>query len=254
MTNRPSSQARQKAFRTLLVSQVETDALTGAPQKSSLKWLAGTLVTVAIFATGSLAFGSLNDQESVTPLATAGPVTIDPPNGTGDETVVNDPSELAAGAQLVIVGTVIGAEETQAPAEVPQPYGVVKTFTLVLSSDQTVQGTAELGEDDFLRIAIPSLATSTGGLSVNEYLQRIPLGSGVVAYLERGWPASGGMVNTNPEYAAADQVPLYIPTTSQSLAVQAHDDSTVIWPLAGTSKEGSIRDALPGGTLVPLAG
>lgn len=254
MTNHSSSQARQEAFRTLLVSQVETDALTGAPQKTSSKWLPATLVTVGIVIIGSLALGNLNGQESDTPLATAGPVAVNPPDASGDETVASDPAELAAGAQLVVVGTVIGVEETQAPAEVPQPYGVVKTFTLVLSTDQTIQGTAEPGPDGFLRIVIPSFATSTGGLSVDEYLQRIPLGSEVAAYLERGWPASGGMVNTNPEYAAADQVPLYIPTTSQSLAVQVHEDSTVFWPLAGTSKEGTIRDALPGGTLVPLAG
>jgi hypothetical protein len=254
MTTHSSSQARQEAFRTLLVSHVETDAHAGAPKKSSSKWLPVTLVTVGIVIIGSLALGNLNGHESDMPLATAAPVAVNPPYAFGDETIASDPAELAAGAQLVVVGTVIGVEETQAPAEVPQPYGVVKTFTLVLSADQTIQGTAEPGTDGFLRIVIPSFATSAGGLSVDEYLQRIPLGSEVAAYLERAWPASGGMVNTNPEYAATDQFPLYIPTTSQSLAVQVNEDSTVFWPLTGTSKEGTIRDALPGGTLVPLAG
>ena len=250
MTFDPSSQNRSLTFRDLLVSKVEADT-RGESDHAAPRWRPLAVVAAGIVVAGSLAVGSINAPSRELPPTI--PEAIDNPLPfAGDENIVQDPSELAADAQLVVLGTVIGVEEVQAPIEVAQPSGIVTTFTLVVSIDETIQGSAATSGDGLLRIAIPEYTTTSRDHSLDDYLQLVPIDSTVVGYLQRGWPSSGGIQNMDPGYTGADQLPLYIPTLSQSLAIQRPGESTVFWPRTGTTKEGNIRDALPGGTLVPL--
>lgn len=253
MTHEPQQQG--VTFRKLLVSKVESDtsSRTSSDRFRSPR-LIFALATAGILVIGAVGAGVLGlpgRSEPIT-VSSATPGEKDSTQNLADENLATDPRELAAGAQVVVFGTVIGVEEIQAPPETPQPNGVVTTFTLVLSDVETLQGTSSTAPDGLLRVAVPAFSTSAGGRTVGEYLRLIPVGSSVAAYLERGWAVDGGLVNMHPGGADSDSVPLYIPTSSQSLAVQEVGVSSVTWPLVGVTKNGGLRDALPGGNLVPL--
>ncbi|WP_133163759.1 hypothetical protein [Cryobacterium zongtaii] len=248
-----SPHERRNAFRSLLVSTVEDDVADGASHRFSVKWaLTGLTVIGALI--GCIAVANTVMGSDQTPPI----VAIQDPGQAAqepvDEVQVRNPADLVEDADLVATGTVIGIEEVQAPAGIPQPYGIVTTFTLVLSNVEVMQGTAALAPDGYLRIAVPGFTTSAGGQSIEQYLRVVPEGSDAVAFLERGWAGNGGMKNMNPGDESGNVVPLYIPTTSQSLAIQKVGAQTVTWPLADVSRKGTLRDTLPGGDLVPFPG
>lgn len=153
------------------------------------------------------------------------------------------PADLSEEAEIVLTGRVAeftdGRELVVTGTNRPSGSSVV----LVVKSPRVILGERS---DTAIYVELPN----PEGKTPEEYNDLIPAETSVLVYLERAWDGTDPADESLKDAGAGrpDGSPLYRPVNPQSLILQAGD--SLVWPLLGAEKSGSIEEAAPTGSLI----
>jgi len=169
---------------------------------------------------------------------------------TYDYDPMPSPSALAELSQLVVTATIDRVQEGRVqivPGSESAPVG--STMVLVLRDPRAVLGDLSEDSDGFVYVEL----TAPPMIEADAYQDSPCTGASIVAYLG---PAADGAPVEGVDTAVAEPSAgrpagqaLYIPVGPQALILE-YDSETVVWPLTGEKREGSLADTLPDGTLI----
>ncbi|MFD5598541.1 hypothetical protein ACFWHR_00660 [Leucobacter sp. NPDC058333] len=204
---------------------------------------AAALLCVAAFALAACATPSTSGAAPV--YADADTISAAGDSVSFDYEPVTSTKELAAMADVVTTGTVVGVQDGPKYGRFDDEMNDISSVVIEVRVDKTVQGEVA-GSSVYLSMLSPDATT------LDDWNRAYPTGVGVVAYATRspeGAQGATGEIDTEKWQAGRPEgAALHVPLV-QGFAVQV-DEKHLLWPLTGVTREATLRDALPDGPAV----
>lgn len=154
--------------------------------------------------------------------------------------------QLAKWSAVTVSGKIKTIQEGRISGSSSDQIVDAHTIVVVLEGTKVVSGSAKDASSNLIYVELPS----PGGRPAADYLEALPVGTPIVAYL---LPAPSGTesdaVFQNPTAGRPDGVTLYMPSNPQSLIVglKSGGVSLLLEKDAATAK---LSDTLPGGKVI----
>ncbi len=165
-------------------------------------------------------------------------------NYQADYIVMSRPSDLEKISQLVLVGRVAEVREGRTWQVPDVPWTKSTSVIVAVEPEKVLGGKSSTSEHRvFVELDNP------GRLALSEYQTALSIGIRVIFYLSKA-----GSTKDTPDIASANgneeiDSEIYLPVSPQGFGVAAN--STVVWPLAGVTLEGTLEESFPSGHKLP---
>ncbi len=165
-------------------------------------------------------------------------------NYQADYIVMSKPSDLERISHVVVSGRIAEIREGRTWQVPDIPWSKSTSVILVVEREALLGGNERLdGSRAYVELPNP------GRLAVGEYQEALPVGSRVLFYLSKASSKADNpdiaSVNGNEEIDSE----IYLPVSPQGFGVASQ--SSVVWPMAGVTTDGTLEESYPRGNRLP---
>lgn len=169
-------------------------------------------------------------------------------NYSADYIVYDTPTKLAASSELVVTGSLAEVRVGRSMQNPDASWDKWTTTIMVIRSASTLAGKNRNSDTSVVYVELPN----PSNMQLSEFRQALPVNARVVLYLSRAASKA-----ENPDVASVNgnddiDSSLYLPVSPQGFGMEDAQELTIVWPLAGSVLKGSLRDASPGGNVLPV--